>query len=85
MLIRQIHQKNKIFAIIGIFLDKGFKFQLYVCNCCHDLSQKAMKFNDVAIVSYKGSDFRIHFWYTSKDDAINIMNKPDLIEKTRLL
>ena len=44
-----------------------------------------MKFNDVAIVSYKGSDFRIHFWYTSKDDAINIMNKLDLIEKTRLL
>ena len=85
MLIRQIHQKNKIFVIIGIFLDKGFKFQLYVCNGCHDLSQKAMKFNDVAIVSYKGSDFRIHFWYTSKDDAINIMNKPDLIEKTRLL
>ena len=32
-----------------------------------------MTFNDVAIVSVKRSDNRIHFWYMSKDDAINIM------------
>ena len=35
--------------------------------------QKAVNFNDVAIASIKGSDYRIHFWYMSKDDAINIM------------
>ena len=39
--------------------------------------QKAMNFNDVSIVSIKGSDYRIHFSYTSKDDAINIMKKVD--------
>ena len=27
-----------------------------------------MNFNDVAIVSVKGSDYRIHFWYMSKGD-----------------
>ena len=32
--------------------------------------QKAMSFNDVAIVYVKGSAYRIHFWYMSKDDAI---------------
>ena len=32
-----------------------------------------MNFNDVAIVSVKASDYRIHFWYVSKDDATNIM------------
>ena len=26
---------------------------------CHDLMQKAMNFNDIAIVSVKGSDHRI--------------------------
>ena len=31
--------------------------------------QNAMDFNDVPIVSIKGSDYRIHFWYMSKDDA----------------
>ena len=32
-----------------------------------------MNFNDFAIVSVKGSDFRIDFCYMSKNDAINIM------------
>ena len=34
-----------------------------------------MNVNDVAIASIKGSDCRIHFWYMSKDDAINIIKK----------
>ena len=43
--------------------------------------QKAMSFSDVAIVSIKGSDYRIHFWYLSKDDAISIMHNSNLIDK----
>ena len=33
-----------------------------------------MNFNDVTIVFVKGKDYRIHFWYMSKDDAISIIN-----------
>ena len=40
-----------------------------------------MNFNDDAIVSVKGSDHRIHFWYMSKDDAINIMKNSNLDKK----
>ena len=36
--------------------------------------QKAMSFNNVAIVCVKRIVYRIHFWYMSQDDAINIMN-----------
>ena len=43
------------------FLDKSFKYDPYLCNGCHDLMQKAMNFNDVAIISIKGNDYRIHF------------------------
>ena len=43
------------------FLDKGFKYEPYLCNGCHNLMQKAVNFNDIAIVSVKGSDYRIHF------------------------
>ena len=43
--------------------------------------QKAINFNGVAIVSVKGSDYRIHFWYMSKDDAVNIMTNSNLNEK----
>ena len=47
--------------------------------------QKAINFNDIAIVSIKGNDYRISFWYMSKDDVINVMKNPNLNEKTGLL
>ena len=40
-----------------------------------------MSFNDVAIVYVKGSAYRIHFWYMSKDNAISIMNNSNLFGK----
>ena len=40
-----------------------------------------MSFNDVAIVYVKGSAYRIHFGYMSKDDAISIMNNSNLVDK----
>ena len=43
--------------------------------------QKAMTSNDVAIVFAEGSDHRIHFWYMSKADVINIMKHSKLNEK----
>ena len=43
--------------------------------------QKAMSFNNVTIVYFKGSAYRISYWYMSKDDAINIMNGSNLIDK----
>ena len=67
------------------FLDKNFKYEPYLRNGCHDLIQKAINFNDVAITSIKGNDYRIHFWYMSKDDAISIMNNSNLNEKTGAL
>ena len=41
------------------FPEINFRFQLKVCNGCHDL---AMSFNDIAIVPVKRNDYRIHFW-----------------------
>ena len=67
------------------FLDKNFTYEQYLCDGCHDLMQKAMSFNDVAIVSIKGSDNRIHFWYMSKNDAISIMHNTNLNDKTGTL
>ena len=44
--------------------------------------QKAMNFNNVAIASIKGSDYRIHFWCMSKNDTLNIMKNSNLDEKS---
>ena len=47
--------------------------------------QKAVSFNNIAIVYVKGSVYRTHFWYMSKEDAINIMNNSNLIDKIGVL
>ena len=65
-----------------VVLIKNFNFEPYLCNGCHDLMKKAMNFNGVAIVSVKGNDYRIHFWYMSKDDVISIMHNFNLNDKT---
>ena len=44
-----------------------------------------MSFNNIAIVYVKGSAYRIHFWYMSKDDAITIMNGFNLVDKKCVL
>ena len=44
-----------------------------------------MTFNDVPIICIEGNDYNIHFWYMSKDDAINIIKNSSLNEKTRSL
>ena len=67
------------------FKDIDFKYEPYLCNGCHDLMQKAMSFNNVTIVYVKGSAYRINFWYMSKDDAINIMNGSNLVDKMDVL
>ena len=47
--------------------------------------QKAISFNDGAVVYIKESAYRIHFWYMSKDDAISIMKNSNLIDKKGVL
>ena len=66
------------------FKDIGFKYEPYLCNECHNLMQN-MSFNNIAIVHVKGSASRIHFWNMSKDDAINIMNSFNLVDKRCVL
>ena len=60
------------------FKDIGYKYEPYLCNGCPDLMQKTINFNDIVIVSIKGNDYRIPFWYMSQDNAINIMQNSSL-------
>ena len=83
--IKQINQNNVIFVTFWYFLDKNFNYEKYLCNGCHDLMQKAMNFNDFVIVSIKGNDYRIRFWYMSKNEAIVFMAKSNLKDKNGVL
>ena len=57
------------------FLVINFRFQSKVSNGCHDLMQTAVVVNDAPIFFVKENDYRICFWYTSKDEAINFFTK----------
>ena len=67
------------------FLDKNFNYDPYLCNGCHDLMLKAMSFKNIAIISIKGNDYRIHFYYISKSDAITLMTNSNLSDKNGVL
>ena len=67
------------------FSDKNFNYEPYLCNGCHDLMQKAMNFNDVAIVSIKENDYRIHFSYMSKESEEEKNIKKESMEKTDII
>ena len=67
------------------FLVKNFNYEPYLCNGCHDLMQKAITFKNIAIVSIKGNDCRIHFCYISKNDAITLMTNSNLNDKNGVL
>ena len=58
-----MHQKNPKFVITGTLKISVLSMNQHLCNGCHGLMQKAVSFNDVAIVYVKGSAYRIHFWY----------------------
>ena len=67
------------------FLDKNFNYEKYLCNGCRDLMQKAISFNNVAVVCIKGNYYRINFWYMTKKDAIVLMANFSLNDKNGVL
>ena len=47
--------------------------------------QKVVSLKNVAIVSIKGNDYRIHFSHISKNDAIALMTNSNLNDKNGVL
>ena len=62
------------------FLKKGFKFQSFVCNGCHDLLMMSMNLSDSVILNIKGSDYHCIITRIRKSEAINLMQKVNLTE-----
>ena len=44
-----------------------------------------VEYERIAIAYIKENAYRIHFWYMSKDDAINMMTDSNLIDKKGVL
>ena len=65
------------------FLDKGFKFQPYVCNGFHDILMMFINLNDIAILDTRVVDCRCIINRISKSDgdAGNVVQNADLTNK----
>ena len=81
MLIKQVHQKCVIFVTIGIFLDREFKFQRYICNGYNDVLMISIDLNNIAVLDMNGADYLCIINIISKSDALSLLKNADLTEK----
>ena len=79
-----MNQKSVIIVTIGIFLDKSFKFQPYVCNECHDLLRMSINLY-IAILNIHGVHISCIINGISKSDTANLLNNDNLNQKSRTL
>ena len=63
------------------FFNKGFKFQSYICNRCHDLLMMSINLGHIAVSNIKGADYGCITSGISKSEAINVNWKCWLIRK----
>ena len=70
-LIKQVHQKNVCFVIIGILkmLDLNSN-RMFVIN----VMMIAYELKNIAILNVKSADFRCMLWGISRDDAVHRLN-----------
>ena len=68
-----------------LFLDKGSKFQPYICNGCGYVLMISMNLIDIAILNINGADYRGIITGISKSEAIMLMQNIDLSEESGTL
>ena len=57
-LIKQVHQKNACFVIIGTLKMLDLDFNQMFVKKCHDILMTACELKNIAILNVKGVDFR---------------------------
>ena len=62
-------------------LDKNFSYEPFLCNCCYDMSLKAVSMQNLAIINDNGNHYRVNFACISKKDAYNLIKNAMMIDK----
>ena len=60
------------------FIDKGLKFQPYICNGCHDVLIISINLNDIAILNILGIDYHCIINGIGKSGGVNLLHNTDL-------
>ena len=67
------------------FLDKGCTFQLHVCNMCYNIYMMYTSLSDIAISNINEADYCCIISGISKSEAVKLLEKADLNEKSGTL
>ena len=67
------------------FLNKGFKFQPYVCNRCHDLLMMSINLSDITLLKIKNSDCHCIITEISRSEVVSLMQNIDSTVKSGTL
>ena len=71
-----------MFCHYWYFLNKNFSYGPYLCDGCYDIVQRSTDFQNIAIVHFKTSAYRIYFPCMSKHEAQKLIEKYDVIDQT---
>ena len=63
--------KKYILCHYWYFKDVGFRFELHVCNKCHDVLMTVYELKNTTLINVKGVNFRCILWDISRDEAID--------------
>ena len=66
------------------FKDIGYKFELHICNGCHDISMMVYDLDDFMILNIEGVDYRSFVFTLSKNNPIKLLNNSQLDDKGTL-
>ena len=72
-LIKQVHQKNVCFVIIGMLVINILRLS-HVCIKYHDVLMPSYELKNIAILNVKGVNYRCISWGISKNKAVNVLN-----------
>ena len=67
-----------------VFWDKGFRFQLSVCNGCHDILMISFGIKNFVMTIFYGIGYRCIIFGVSKGETIEMMNNSVLGDKGSL-
>ena len=73
------------FCYYWYFLDKGFKFQSDVYNGCYDVLMKSTSLSNITILNSNATDYCCIISQINKNEAVNLLQKDALNEKSATL
>ena len=81
ILLRVTAAKNAYFSLF-FFFNRGFEFEDFICNGCHDLSTLSVNISDIAMITVKNIDYRYIIHNISKSEAI-ILSENSVLKDLR--